>query len=119
MTENKNFTYNTIEEYLKHLPEELNVTGKEFVKSQILMGRKWYENYLESSHCAFSDDYAYIAITTNSARYKIKDDEGRWVDYICFPLPHAKQPSESASILKAVDDLYKFVKENHPDQIRN
>lgn len=116
MTEKENFTYNTIEEYLQHLPEVLKVTCRKFMKNQILMGDDWYKQYLDSSDY---DDYAYLAITTNSARYKMKDEEGYWKDYIRYPFSNEEVwTSKPAPILKAVDDLYKFIKENHPDQLK-
>lgn len=67
----------TIEELLKLLPESIYIDQEKYYE---ILGEEW-----ELSFEDCPDEEAYIAITTNSARYKIRDYEGgHWTDLIVF-----------------------------------
>lgn len=71
----------TIEECLNLLPEVLYITPEQYI---ILVGKEYGLTEEDIVNESYYED-AYIAITTNSARYKIRsNDYAHWDDLVVF-----------------------------------
>lgn len=75
----------TIEECLKILPETLTLTPELYAQIWINNYNYSYEEFLQEIQNESYFETAYIAITTNSARYKIRsNDYTHWDDLVRF-----------------------------------
>lgn len=90
-----------IEDLLAKMPETIEVSPEQYVQYVMKDVYQYTDEELERINVDWWST-AYIAITTNSARYKVKDEEGYWIDLVCF---------EGAPV-EATTRLYEWLKTN-------